>query len=72
MTNLLRKAFTKASKLPQLEQNAFARWMLEEMESENRWDQAFAKSEEVLGALAEEALREHARHRTKPLDPRRL
>jgi hypothetical protein len=67
MTNLLRKAFGKVSKLPDLEQNAFARWMLEELESEKRWEKAFAESEDALGRLADEALREHSQKKTKPL-----
>jgi len=67
MTNLLRKAFGKVSKLPELEQNAFARWMLEELESEKRWEKAFAGSEDALGRFADEALREQAQKKTRLL-----
>ena len=55
MTNMLAKAFAEASKLPEAEQNALARWLLEELESDRRWDQLFAASEDVLEMLADEA-----------------
>ena len=34
MTKLLEKAFKKAPQLPAIEQNSFARWVLEELEAE--------------------------------------
>jgi len=34
MTKLLEKAFKEASKLPVVDQNAIAKWLLEELESE--------------------------------------
>jgi len=33
MTSMLEKAFSEASKLPELEQNSLARWVLDEIES---------------------------------------
>lgn len=72
MTKLLDKAFEEASKLPELEQNALARWLMDEIISEKKWDKAFAESEDVLDKLADEALVEHAEGRTKPLDCTRL
>ena len=45
MTHLLKRAFARVAKLPTLEQNAFARWILEELTSEKHWDKAFAESE---------------------------
>ena len=44
MTKLLEKAFTEASKLPEQDQDALAYWLLEEMDSERKWDEAFARS----------------------------
>ncbi|OGR82833.1 MAG: hypothetical protein A2901_03895 [Elusimicrobia bacterium RIFCSPLOWO2_01_FULL_54_10] len=38
MTHLLKQAFSKASKLPEVEQNVIARWMIEELASERRWE----------------------------------
>ena len=59
MTNLLQQAFDRASKLSQTEQDALATWLMEELESEREWDELFAKSEDLLAKLGEEALAEH-------------
>ncbi len=72
MTQLLEKAFEEASRLSDLEQNALARWLIEEIISEKKWEKAFAESEDVLDKLADEALAEHAQGKTKPLDIDRL
>lgn len=40
--------------------------------SDQRWDTAFARSQDVLALLAEEALADLAAGRTEPLDPDRL
>lgn len=63
MTQLLEKAFEQASRLPEDEQDDFARMMLAELESEQRWGALFARpeSEDLLENLADEAL---AAHRT--------
>jgi hypothetical protein len=68
MTKLLQQAFEEASKLPEADQNAFAQWVLEELESEKRWERSFGDSEDVLEMLADEALREKRAGKTKPLD----
>lgn len=36
MTKLLERAFKEASKLPEVEQNAFAKWVMEELEADGR------------------------------------
>ena len=72
MTKLLKEAFQKASKLPDTEQNALAKWLMEELEAERKWDQAFAESEDVLGQLADEALEAHKQGKTKPLNIKKL
>ena len=72
MTQLLEKAFAEIEKLPDIEQNAMAKWLLSEIASEKRWDKAFAGSEGSLEKLADEALREHKKKKTQPLDPDRL
>ena len=72
MTRLLEKAFAEAVKLPKKEQDKLAKRMLAEIESERRWDEAFARSADQLGTLAAEALKEHRKGRTKPLNPERL
>lgn len=69
MTDLLKKAFEKASQLPTEEQDRFGAWMLEELNSEARWDELFARSPELLEQLAAEAIAEDDAGLTKPLDP---
>ena len=68
MTKLLEKAFAEASRLPTTEQDAVAALILEELASERRWAEAFAKSQDKLAALADEALAEDDRGETEPLD----
>lgn len=68
MTKLLERAFKVASKLPEVEQNALAKWVMEELETEGKWEKAFAGSEDVLDKLADEALAAHQRGQTRPLN----
>jgi hypothetical protein len=68
MTQLLEKAFAEAAKLPEDEQDAFAALMLEELNSERRWDEAFARSQDTLAQLAAAALTEHRAGRTQVLN----
>lgn len=72
MTKLLEKAFKAASKLPVVDQNALAKWVLEELEAEKKWEQIFAESEDVLDSLADEALAAHKKGKTRALDIDRL
>ncbi|MBM3707624.1 MAG: hypothetical protein FJW61_08785 [Actinobacteria bacterium] len=72
MTKLLERAFKEASKLPGVEQNAFAKWVIEELKSEYRWEKAFAESEDVLDKLADEAILEHKDGKTKTMDIEKL
>jgi hypothetical protein len=68
VTKALRKAFEAASKLPEAEQDALAAAILEELESERRWDELFERSADRLARLAKEALAEDRAGRTRPLD----
>ena len=68
MTRLLEKAFKEASKLPVVEQNALAKWVLEELKAEKKWKQICSESEDVLDRLADEALEAHKKGKKKPLD----
>ena len=56
MTELLEKALARVARLPDHEQDAFARWLLDELESERRWSRAFETSQGRLAELAREAL----------------
>jgi hypothetical protein len=55
MTNLLTKAFEKASALPEDLQDQLAEEFLEEMDWERRWDQTLAKSPDLIDRLADRA-----------------
>ena len=72
MTKLLAKAFEQATQLPDVEQDALAKWLLDELQSEKRWSEAFAESEDILEKLADKALAEKRRGKTTPLDLERL
>jgi hypothetical protein len=72
MTKLLERAFEEASRLPEMEQNALAKWLLDELHSEREWARAFAESEDVLERLADEALEDKRKGKTTPLNLDRL
>ena len=46
MTELLKEAFAKVARLPDHEQDAFERWLLDELESERRWSRAFETAQD--------------------------
>lgn len=69
MTEALRKAFEAASRLPEPEQDELAAAILEELDADERWEAAFARSQNALERRADEALEEHRAGRTEPLDP---
>jgi hypothetical protein len=72
MGKLLDKVIKETAKLPDSEQEAFAAFMLGELESERRWDDLFARSQDMLARMAEEARQEYRAGRTEPLDPEKL
>lgn len=72
MTVLLEKAFKEASKLPKKEQDALARWIIEELKAERQWEASFDDSQDELSKLAREARSEYAEKRTHTLDPNTL
>ncbi|MBS1106759.1 MAG: hypothetical protein H6Q91_2261 [Deltaproteobacteria bacterium] len=69
MTKSLEHVFAIASRLPESEQEDLAAAILAEIEAEDRFDAALAGSPESLDELADEALAEHRRGKTQPLDP---
>lgn len=74
MTDLLKRALKKAEEeLSEPEQDEFARWLMETIESdERRWDEAFARSPKKLEKLATRALKAARAGRAEPLDPGKL
>jgi len=69
MSKLLERAMKKARRFPDAEQDAIATIILEELEDEARWEQAFSKSQDALAKLAAEAMEEDQKGETKELDP---
>ena len=72
MGKLLEKVVTETAKLPDEEQEAFAAFMLAELESERRWEELFAESQDLLAQMAEEAREEYRAGLIEPLDPDKL
>ncbi len=69
MTRLLEQAVAKARELPESEQDAIAQILLDEIESERKWDELYSKSPEKLQKLADKAWAEHEAGQSEPLDP---
>jgi len=72
MTKLLEQAIARLKTLPASEQDAIAAMILEELEDEVKWDEAFANSKDTLAILAAEAMAEDRAGKTQELDPETL
>lgn len=72
MTELLERAIAKLRTLSASEQDAMASMILEELEDEQRWDEAFSRSPDTLAKLAAEAMNEYRAGKTQELDPETL
>lgn len=68
MTELLEKAFAKASELPSDEQDLLAQTLLDDLAAEEKWNETFAASQDELLKLADEALAEHRAGKTRTLE----
>ncbi len=68
MGRLLEKVIAGTAKLSEDVQEAFAAFMLAELESERRWDDLFARSQDLLARMAEEARQEYRTGLTELLD----
>nr|WP_019506763.1 hypothetical protein [Pleurocapsa sp. PCC 7319] len=72
MTELLNQAVARIKNLPDNEQDAIATIILEELEDEIKWEQAFSNSQDLLAELAAEAMTEYRAGKTQELDPEKL
>ena len=68
MTGLLEEALRRIESLSQAEQDAIASQIMETLDDEEAWTRSFREKPAVLRALAREALEEHRRGETRPLD----
>ena len=69
MTKLLEQAFAKATALSEPDQDAIARLLMDEIDSERRWDELFTRSPGQLRKLADDAWAEHEAGHSELLDP---
>jgi len=72
MTALLEQVFAEAAKLSDAEQDLLALRLRAELQAEDDFDRAIARTSDQLAKMAEAALIEYREGRTEPLDPRSL
>jgi hypothetical protein len=72
MTEQLDQVIARLKALPTDQQDAIANLILEELEDEQRWDESFARSPDLLAKLAAEAMTEYRAGKTQELDPEAL
>lgn len=72
LTDLLAKDVREGGPASRPEQDAFARWLLDELESERRWSHAFDASQSQLAELAREAVTDDRAERNGTDVTRRL
>jgi len=68
MTGSLEKALRRLESLTSEEQDAIASQIMETLDDEEAWARSFREKPAVLRSLAREALDEHRRGETRPLD----
>ncbi|MEK7247158.1 MAG: hypothetical protein AAB092_01670 [Chloroflexota bacterium] len=69
MNAKLKEAIEALSRLPEDEQEELAQVILLEIETADKWDASFARSQDLLKRMAEEAMEEYRAGETEPLDP---
>lgn len=72
MSEQLEQVIAQLRSLPIDKQDAIATLILEELEEEQRWDDSFARSPDLLAKLATEAMAEYRAGKTQELDPETL
>ena len=74
MSHLMEQALEKARQLPEHDQEAIAAIILQEIESEQRWDELFSRPEsaDMLSGMADEALAEAKAGQARRLDVNEL
>ena len=68
MTGLLERALQRVQSLSREEQDAIASQIMETLDDEETWARKFRERPALLRSLAQEALEEHRRGETRPLD----
>ncbi len=68
MSALLEKALEKVAALPPDEQDAIATQILSTLANDDEWKALFVRKRDAIRRMAREALEEHERGETAPLD----
>jgi hypothetical protein len=68
MTGLLQEALRRVESLSQEKQDAIASQIIDTLDDEEKWTRSFRANPGALRSLAHEALEEHRRGETCPLD----
>jgi hypothetical protein len=68
MTGLLEEAPRRVESLSREEQDAIASQIMETLDDEEAWARSFREKPAALQSMAREALEEHRRGETRPLD----
>ncbi len=68
MTGLLEKALRRVESLSTEEQDAIASQILQSLDDEESWAQHFHENQDTFRALAKDALEEHRRGETRPIE----
>lgn len=72
MTDLLKRAFEKASTLPDWQQDELSALILNAISADQQWDATLAKAPTKVERMAEKALEDIRAGRSEPLDPDKL
>jgi hypothetical protein len=68
VTGLLEKALKRVEALSDVEQDAIASQILESLDDEEAWERSFTGNHDHFRTLAQEALDEHRRGETRPIE----
>jgi hypothetical protein len=72
MTRLLEQAIERLRAMPENQQDQLARFLLRELEEDQRWSRSTAAHEGKLKGFADTLLADDAAGKSEPLDPDRL
>jgi hypothetical protein len=72
MTRLLEQAIERMRAMPETEQEQLARFLLNELEEDQRWANSTEAHEQKLKGFVDGLLKDDADGKTEPLDPDRL
>jgi len=72
MTHLMEQAIERLRAVPESQQESLARFLLNELENDDRWSASTAQHADALTRLAEGVLADDARGDSEALNPEKL